>query len=145
MGGGAGGFYTQAEYAGIVRYAQDRFVTVVPEIDMPGHTNAALVSHPALSCGRRSETLQRMADAPLTICPDCGGPLKKLISTSGFLLKGSGWYASDYARQKGGGAAKADGAAKDGSGDGDKPAAAPAKEGESAKPAADATSKTASS
>jgi hexosaminidase len=50
VGGGAGGYYTQAEYAEIVAYARSRCVTVVPEIDMPGHTNAALASYPELNC-----------------------------------------------------------------------------------------------
>lgn len=50
VGGGPGGFYTQAQYADIVAYAADRFITVIPEIDMPGHTNAALVSYAELNC-----------------------------------------------------------------------------------------------
>ena len=50
VGGGQGGFYTQAQYADIVEYAGARFITVVPEIDMPGHTNAALASYPELNC-----------------------------------------------------------------------------------------------
>ncbi|GAA4568789.1 beta-N-acetylhexosaminidase [Planotetraspora kaengkrachanensis] len=50
VGGGPGGYYTQADYQQIVAYAAARFVTVVPEIDMPGHTNAALASYPALNC-----------------------------------------------------------------------------------------------
>jgi hexosaminidase len=50
VGGGPGGYYTQAEYAEIVAYAQSRYITVVPEIDMPGHTNAALASYPELNC-----------------------------------------------------------------------------------------------
>lgn len=49
VGGGEGGFYTQEQYADIVRYAQDRYITVVPEIDMPGHTNAALASYGELN------------------------------------------------------------------------------------------------
>ena len=49
VGGGQGGFYTQEQYADIVRYAQDRYITVVPEIDMPGHTNAALASYGELN------------------------------------------------------------------------------------------------
>lgn len=57
VGGGAGGFYTQAEYADIVEYARARFITVVPEIDMPGHTNAALASYPVLNCDDRSPAL----------------------------------------------------------------------------------------
>lgn len=50
VGGGEGGYYTQAEYKDLVAYAQARYVTIVPEIDMPGHTNAALVSYPELNC-----------------------------------------------------------------------------------------------
>lgn len=50
VGGGPGGHYTQEEYTALVDYATDRGITVVPEIDMPGHTNAALVSLPGLSC-----------------------------------------------------------------------------------------------
>lgn len=49
VGGGPGGFYTQEEYGEIARYAQSRYITVVPEIDMPGHTMAALASYPELS------------------------------------------------------------------------------------------------
>ena len=52
VGGGPGGFYTKADYASLVQYAQDRFVTIVPEIDMPGHTNAAIASYPELGCSR---------------------------------------------------------------------------------------------
>jgi hexosaminidase len=50
VGGGAGGYYTKAQYKDIVRYAADRFLEVVPEIDMPGHTNAALASYAELNC-----------------------------------------------------------------------------------------------
>jgi hexosaminidase len=52
VGGGPGGFYTKQDYASIVRYAQDRFVTIVPEIDMPAHTNAAIASYPQLGCSK---------------------------------------------------------------------------------------------
>lgn len=50
VGGGNGGFYTQEEYKEIVKYAQGRYITIIPEIDMPGHTNAALASYPELNC-----------------------------------------------------------------------------------------------
>jgi hexosaminidase len=50
VGGGSGGYYTQAEYRAIVAYAQQRYITVVPEIDMPGHVDAALSSDPGLNC-----------------------------------------------------------------------------------------------
>ena len=44
-----GGFYTQDEFADLVRYAADRFVTIVPELDLPGHAGAAIRSYPELS------------------------------------------------------------------------------------------------
>ncbi|MFI6029000.1 family 20 glycosylhydrolase [Amycolatopsis magusensis] len=50
VGGGPGGFYTKAQYSEIVAYAASRHITVVPEIDMPGHTNAALSSYAELNC-----------------------------------------------------------------------------------------------
>lgn len=49
VGGGKGGFYTQQEYKEIVQYAKDRYITIVPEIDMPGHVNAAVVAYPELN------------------------------------------------------------------------------------------------
>jgi len=50
VGGGQGGHYTKAQYQEIVRYAASRYLEVVPEIDMPGHTNAALASYADLNC-----------------------------------------------------------------------------------------------
>ncbi|MGI5375655.1 beta-N-acetylhexosaminidase [Streptomyces sp. CA-251387] len=50
VGGGTGGYYTKADYKEIVRYAASRYLEVVPEIDMPGHTNAALASYAELNC-----------------------------------------------------------------------------------------------
>ncbi len=51
VGGGSGGFYTQAQYTEIIRYAQARYITIVPEIDMPGHINSALASYGELNGG----------------------------------------------------------------------------------------------
>jgi hexosaminidase len=51
VGGGDGGFYTQEEYKDIVAYAAARFITIVPEVDMPGHTNSALASYAELNPG----------------------------------------------------------------------------------------------
>ncbi len=50
VGGDPGGYYTQDDYRQIVAYAAARYITVVPEIDMPGHTNAALASYAELNC-----------------------------------------------------------------------------------------------
>jgi hexosaminidase len=49
VGGGAGGCFTAADYAELHRYAAERYITLVPEIDLPGHTNAALVAYPELA------------------------------------------------------------------------------------------------
>ncbi|MEU5916228.1 beta-N-acetylhexosaminidase [Streptomyces sp. NPDC047141] len=50
VGAGPGGFYTKAQYREIVEYAASRYQEVIPEIDMPGHTNAALASYADLTC-----------------------------------------------------------------------------------------------
>jgi putative FmdB family regulatory protein len=71
------------------------------------------------SCGHQQEFLQKVSDAPLTVCTECGKPtFEKMLTAAGFQLKGSGWYATDFRNQ---GAAKPK-AAADG-----KPAAAEAK------------------
>ncbi|MEV6566335.1 beta-N-acetylhexosaminidase [Streptomyces kronopolitis] len=57
VGGGKGGYYTKDDYREIVRYAADRYLTVVPEIDMPGHTNAALASYAELNCNGQAPPL----------------------------------------------------------------------------------------
>ncbi|MBE7461820.1 MAG: zinc ribbon domain-containing protein [Zoogloeaceae bacterium] len=55
------------------------------------------------TCGFQKEFLQKMNDAPLTTCPECGKEsFAKMVTAAGFQLKGSGWYASDFK----GGAAK---------------------------------------
>jgi putative FmdB family regulatory protein len=55
-----------------------------------------LYEYECRTCHARLEVIQRFADAPKKRCPDCGGRLAKLISRSGFVLKGGGWYANDY-------------------------------------------------
>ena len=52
-----------------------------------------------LSCGLEFEKLQHFSDPPITTCEACGGPVKKLISQTSFILKGTGWYVTDYARK----------------------------------------------
>ena len=51
--------------------------------------------------GRRFEIIQKFSDAALTICPSCGGPVRKLISSPAIQFKGSGFYITDYARKSG--------------------------------------------
>ncbi|MDA8173850.1 MAG: hypothetical protein M0018_04570 [Nitrospiraceae bacterium] len=51
------------------------------------------------ACGQKTEALQKFSDAPLERCNACGGKLKKLLSNTSFVLKGTGWYATDFARK----------------------------------------------
>lgn len=60
------------------------------------------------NCGKRTELLQRMDDPPLATCPQCGGPVKKLISSPAVQFKGSGWYVTDYAGKKGASSGKSE-------------------------------------
>lgn len=49
------------------------------------------------SCGHAKDALQKISDAPLTVCPQCGQPtFKKQVTAAGFQLKGSGWYVTDF-------------------------------------------------
>jgi len=48
-----GGYYTQEEIREIVQYAADRFITVIPEIDVPGHSQALIAAYPGLSCSKQ--------------------------------------------------------------------------------------------
>lgn len=70
------------------------------------------------TCGHRFEVIQKFSDEPLTECPKCQGPVRKLLSSPAIQFKGSGWYITDYAKKSGTGTGptKNEG--------GDKPAAA---------------------
>ena len=50
------------------------------------------------SCKKKTEVIQRVNEAPLKVCPHCGGKLKKAISAPAIQFKGSGFYINDYAR-----------------------------------------------
>ncbi len=62
VGGGAGGFYSKADYSALVSYAAARYITIVPEIDLPGHTNAALASYAELNCNNTAPNLRTDTD-----------------------------------------------------------------------------------
>ncbi len=75
VGGGPGGYFTQADYQELVRYAAERFVTVVPEVDMPGHTNAALASYAKLNCDGKQRELRTDCDMGYSsLCLEGEGP-----------------------------------------------------------------------
>ncbi len=92
------------------------------------------------SCGHELEKLQRMSDASLTDCPECGkSALKRLISAAGFRLKGAGWYETDFktSNQRNLADSGSDsGAEKTASKESSKESAKESKSGDSAKPAA---------
>lgn len=50
-------------------------------------------------CKKEFEIEQKISEAPLKKCPECGGKVIRLISNTSFILKGSGWYLTDYARK----------------------------------------------
>jgi putative FmdB family regulatory protein len=50
-------------------------------------------------CGHEFEALQNTKDKPLETCPQCGGPLRKLVSSPAIQFKGNGWYITDYAKK----------------------------------------------
>jgi len=99
------------------------------------------------SCGHALDALQRVNDAPLTDCPECGSPqLRRLMSAPRFRLKGSGWYETDFksdketkrnlATTKDDKPATGDGAAKASSSDGGEKAKSTKADDSGAKPAA---------
>lgn len=77
------------------------------------------------SCGHAKDVLQKISDAPLTVCPACGAEaFAKQVTAAGFQLKGSGWYVTDFrGGNSGGGGTSAPATESKGA---DAPAAAPA-------------------
>jgi putative FmdB family regulatory protein len=73
------------------------------------------------------EVSQRITESPLTTCPTCEGEIRRLISLTSFVLKGSGWYATDYARANGKSETSGDSTSKEGTANGssEKSAATP--------------------
>jgi putative FmdB family regulatory protein len=70
-------------------------------------------------CGETFEVIQKFSDEPLTVHEKCGGPVHRLLSAPAFQFKGSGWYATDYAKGNSSSPAKHDSSEK-GSGDASK-------------------------
>lgn len=63
-----------------------------------------LYEYQCQECGETHEVIQRISDPAYTICPSCGGALKKLISSPAIQFKGSGFYITDYGKGNSGGA-----------------------------------------
>ena len=72
------------------------------------------------ACGHCLEHIQKFSDPLLTVCPKCGGTIRKLVSSPAIQFKGTGWYVTDYAKKGSGAEAdkSSDGAEADKSSDG---------------------------
>ncbi len=51
------------------------------------------------TCGTQFEREQKITEDPVKECPECGNSVKRIISSSSFVLRGSGWYVTDYVRK----------------------------------------------
>jgi len=58
-----------------------------------------IYEYECMKCGKIDEVVQKFSDKQLTKCKHCSGKLNKLVSHSSFHLKGTGWYATDYANK----------------------------------------------
>jgi putative FmdB family regulatory protein len=58
-----------------------------------------LYDYKCSDCGHVFEVMQKMTDEPLKFCPECKGPIKRLISAAGIIFKGSGFHINDYAKK----------------------------------------------
>lgn len=59
-----------------------------------------IYEYECLEKGHRFEAHQKMSEDPIQVCPECGAKVRKLISSAGFTLKGSGWYKDGYSSAK---------------------------------------------
>lgn len=71
-----------------------------------------LYEYQCKECGNRFEKIKKFSDVPEKICPRCGGEVEQLLSAPTLQFKGSGWYATDYAKKTSKSAAPADSAEK---------------------------------
>jgi len=55
-----------------------------------------LYEYQCKKCKHKFEKIQKFSDRPLKKCPECGGPLEKLLHAAGIQFKGAGWYVTDY-------------------------------------------------
>ena len=71
-----------------------------------------IYAYKCTSCGHAKDALQKVSDAPLTVCPACGeAHFQKQLTAAGFQLKGSGWYVTDFRNGQAPASAPADGKA----------------------------------
>src|SRR5438552_11112695 len=75
------------------------FQVLVLKCDFPESAESVMpiYEYRCADCGHQQEFLQKVSDAPVTVCTQCGKPsFSKMVTAAGFQLKGSGWYATDF-------------------------------------------------
>ncbi len=97
-----------------------------------------LYEYECTACKRHTEKIQKFSDPEITVCPHCGGALKRVITAPAFALKGGGWYADGYgsAKPAAAGSDKGESAAKSESSGGEAGTAPAAATAPAASPAA---------
>jgi putative FmdB family regulatory protein len=81
-----------------------------------------LYEYKCLSCGKVFEVRAKFSDPPLMTHAECGGEVERLASAPAFHLKGTGWYATDYAKKSSSPSAKSEDGKSESKPAGDKPA-----------------------
>jgi hexosaminidase len=76
-----GGFYTQEDIKEIIRYAKDQFINILPEVDIPGHSLAAIASYPELSCTPGADQYKVNSGEPFMVWP-AGGHFYGLVDNT---------------------------------------------------------------
>jgi len=89
-----GGYYTQKQVREIVKYAQDRHVTIIPEVDLPGHTQCVIAAHPELGCtGKKVQVPTTWKVKDEVLCIGNPGTLELIKDILGELID---MFPSDY-------------------------------------------------
>lgn len=76
-----GGFYTHDDIKEIIQYAKDRFISILPEVDIPGHSLAAIASYPELSCTPGADKYKVNSGEPFMVWP-AGGHFYGLVDNT---------------------------------------------------------------
>jgi putative FmdB family regulatory protein len=82
------------------------------------HSDMPLYEYECTQCQRHTEKIQKFSDPEITLCPDCGGLLERVVSAPAISFKGGGWFADGYGNAKPGAAkneGKSDGGSSSGS------------------------------
>ena len=82
--------------AEILRFAQDDMRYLQMSRQFRGENRMPTYEYLCKTCSHRFEQWQKMTDEPLTICPECGGTIRRVLYPAGIVFKGSGFYKTDH-------------------------------------------------